>query len=71
MKNFSFLILAFSILIALPSYSNPINEKNNFIMMRKRFERVDLSSHDIVVHEDDPIDKTINCSYNDPTWNYF
>ena len=25
----------------LPSYSNPINEKNNFMKMRKRFEKID------------------------------
>ena len=43
MKNFSFLILALSFYTALPSYSNPIPEKNNFIKMRKRFERVDMN----------------------------
>ena len=41
MKNFSFLILALTFFIALPSYSNPIYEKNNFGKMRKRFERID------------------------------
>ena len=41
MKNFSFLIFALAFFIALPSYSNPTNEKNNFIKMRKRFEKFD------------------------------
>ena len=43
MKNFSFLILALTFFIALPSYSNPTHEKNNFGKMRKRFERIDLN----------------------------
>ena len=43
MKNISFLILAFSFFIALPSYSNPIYKKNNFIKMRERFQRIDTN----------------------------
>ena len=43
MKNFSFLILALTFFIALPSYSNPTNEANNFGKMRKRFERIDTN----------------------------
>ena len=41
MKNFSFLILTLSFFIALPSYSNPTFEKNSFIKMRKRFQKID------------------------------
>ena len=41
MKNFSFLILALAFFIALPSYSNPTFEKNSFIKMRKRFQKID------------------------------
>ena len=41
MKNFSFLTLALAFFIALPSYSNQTNEKNNFTKMRKRFEKID------------------------------
>ena len=43
MKNFSFLILALTFFIALPSYSNTTYEKNNFGKMRKRFERIDTN----------------------------
>ena len=43
MQNFSFLILAFTFFIALPSYSNTTYEKNNFGKMRKRFERIDTN----------------------------
>ena len=41
MKNFSFLTLALVFFIALPSYANQTNEKNNFTKMRKRFEKID------------------------------
>ena len=41
MKSFSFLILALSLFITLPTYSNPIYEKKNFNKMRKRFEKID------------------------------
>ena len=41
MKNFSILILTLSFFIALPSYSNPTFEKNSFIKMRKRFQKID------------------------------
>ena len=63
MKNFSFLILALSFLIALPSYSNPIHEKNNFIKMGKRFQRIDtngdglLSKDEMMSAHSDRIDK--------------
>jgi len=43
MKNIAFLILVFGIFIALPSYSNPIHEKSNFIKMRKRFQTIDIN----------------------------
>ena len=43
MKNFSFLILALTFFIALPSYSNPTYEKTNPSKMRKRFERIDTN----------------------------
>ena len=63
MKNFSFLILVLSFFIALPSYANPIYEKNNFIKMRKRFERIDtngdglLSKDEMMSAHSDRIDK--------------
>ena len=41
MKNFSFLILAVAFFVALPSYANETYEKNKFIKMRKRFEKID------------------------------
>ena len=43
MKKFSFLILAFSFFIGLPSYSNPIYEKNNFIKIPHGFQRIDTN----------------------------
>ena len=43
MKNFSFLILALSFFIAFPSYANQIYEKNNFIKMRERFQKIDTN----------------------------
>ena len=63
MKNFSFLILALSFFIALPSYSNPIYEKNNFIKMLKPFQRIDkngdglLSKDEMMSAHSDRIDK--------------
>ena len=44
MKKFPFLILLLTFFIALPSYPNPINKKNNSIKMRKRFEKIDKNS---------------------------
>ena len=41
MKNFFFLTLALTFFIALPSFSNPNYEKNNFSKIRKRFEKID------------------------------
>lgn len=63
MKNLSFLILALNFFIALPTYSNPIYKKNNFINMRKRFERIDtnndglLSKGEMMEAHRDRIDK--------------
>ena len=63
MKNFSFLILALTFFIALPSYSNPTNEKNNFGKMRRRFERIDkngdglLSKDEMIEAHRNRIDK--------------
>ncbi|MBO8234121.1 hypothetical protein HA151_06270 [Prochlorococcus marinus XMU1419] len=44
MKNFSFLILLLTFFLGLPSYPNPTNERNNFMKMRKRFEKIDKNS---------------------------
>ena len=63
MKNFSFLILALIFFIALPSYSNPTFEKNNFIKMSERFRRIDtngdglLSKDEMMSAQSDRIDK--------------
>ena len=63
MKNSSILILALSFFIALPSYSNPIYEKNNSIKMRKRFQKIDtngdglLSKDEMMSAHSDRIDK--------------
>ena len=63
MQNFSFLILALTFFIALPSYSNPTYEKNNFGKMRRRFERIDkngdglLSKDEMMSAQSDRIDK--------------
>ena len=63
MKNFSFLILALAFFIALPSYSNPNFEKNSFIKMRKRFQKIDkngdglLSKGEMMKAHRDRIDK--------------
>ena len=72
MKNLSLLILAFSFFIALPSYSNAIYEKNNFMKMRDRFQRIDtngdglLSKDEMMSAHSDRIDKIfINFDKND------
>ena len=63
MKNFSFLILALTFFIALPTYSNPTYEKNNPSKMRKRFERIDknddglLSKDEMIEAHRNRIDK--------------
>ena len=63
MKNFSFLILALAFFIALPSYSNPTFEKNSFIKMRKRFQKIDkngdglLSKDEMIEAHRNRIDK--------------
>ena len=43
MKNLSFLILLFSILIALPSYSNENMVKPKSSKLRQRFEKIDTN----------------------------
>ena len=43
MKNSSILISALSFFIALPSYANPTYEKNNFMKMRERFQKIDTN----------------------------
>ena len=63
MKNLSFLILALSFFIALPSYSNPIYEKNYFTKIREPFQRIDtngdglLSKDEMMSAHRDRIDK--------------
>ena len=63
MKNFSILILVLAFFIALPSYSNPTFEKNSFIKMRKRFQKIDkngdglLSKGEMIKAHIDRIDK--------------
>ena len=63
MKNFSFLILALAFFITLPSYSNPNFEKNSFIKMRKRFQKIDqngdglLSKDEMIKAHRNRIDK--------------
>ena len=63
MKNFSFLILVLTFFVALPSFSNPIDEKNNFGKMSKRFERIDkdgdrlLSKDEMIEAHRNRIDK--------------
>ena len=44
MKIFSSLILAITFFIALPSYSNSTQQKNNFVKTGKRFEKIDKNS---------------------------
>ena len=63
MKNSSILILALSFFIALPSYANPIYEKNNFMKMRGRFQKIDtngdglLSKDEMMSAQSERIDK--------------
>ena len=52
MKNFSILTLAFTFLVALPSYSNPNFEKSNFVKVRKRFEKVDKNGDGLLSKEE-------------------
>ena len=52
MKNFSFLILALAFFIALPSFSNPIDKKNNSIKVRKRFEKIDKNGDGLISKEE-------------------
>jgi len=48
MKKLAFLILAFSFFIALPSYCDQIHEKNNFIKMHKRFQKIDTNGDGLI-----------------------
>ena len=48
MKKSLFLILVLAFFIALPSYSNPAYEENNFIKSRRRFERIDKNSDGLI-----------------------
>ena len=63
MKKFPFLILLLTFFIALPCYPNPSKEKNNFMKMRKRFEKIDknrdglLSKEEMMEAHRDRIDK--------------
>ena len=63
MKNSSILILALGLFIALPSYANPIYEKNNFMKMRERFQKIDtngdglLSKDEMMSAQSERIDK--------------
>ena len=63
MKNSSILILALSFFIALPSYANPIYEKNNFMKMRERFQKIDtngdglLSKDEMMSAQSERLDK--------------
>ena len=62
MKNFSFLTLALTFFIALPSYSNTTYEKSNSHRMRKNFEKIDkngdglLSKDEMIQAHSDRID---------------
>ncbi len=63
MKNFSILVFALTLIIALPSYSKPANDKNNFNKLRNRFEKFDkngdgfLSKSEMMEAHRDRIDK--------------
>ena len=52
MKKLQLLILLLTLLIALPSYANKANEKNNFVKMRKRFEKIDKNSDGLLSKEE-------------------
>ena len=52
MKNFSFLILALAFFIGLPSFSYPIDKKNNSIKVRKRFEKIDKNGDGLISKEE-------------------
>ena len=63
MNNFSFLILTLAFFITLPSYSNQKYEKNNYIKMGKRFQKIDkngdglISKGEMIEAHRDRIDK--------------
>ena len=55
MKRFSLLTLALTFFIALPSFSNPNYEKNNFKKISKRFEKID-KNRDGLLSKDEMIE---------------
>ena len=63
MKKILFLNLVLAFFVALPSFSNPLFEKNSFNKMRKRFQKIDenrdglLSKGEMVNAHSDRIDK--------------
>ena len=63
MKNFSFLILTLTFFLTLPSYPNQKYEKNNFIKLSKRFQKIDkngdglISKDEMIEAHRDRIDK--------------
>ena len=52
MKKFPLLILLLNFFISLPSFANQINEKDNFMKMRKRFEKIDKNSDGLLSKEE-------------------
>ena len=52
MKNFSFLILLLTFFTALPSHSNPDKDKNKFMKVSKRFEKIDKNSDGLLSKEE-------------------
>ena len=52
MKKFPLLILLLTFFIALPSYANQASEKNNFMKIRKRFEKIDKNSDGLLSKEE-------------------
>ena len=52
MKKFPLLIFLLTFFIALPSNANQAKEKNNFMKMRKRFEKIDKNSDGLLSKEE-------------------
>ena len=55
MKKLLLCTLALTFFIALPSFSNPNYEKNNFSKIRKRFEKID-KNRDGLLSKDEMIE---------------